>query len=70
MNMRSFIVISTIGRLLGTILLSVQGSYVRNGQDMAFFILLGLSGLIFLSGYFFGQKWLEKLKTKREAQIR
>lgn len=70
MNTKAFIVISTIGRLLGTILLSVQGSCVRNDQDMAFFILLGLSGLIFLVGFFFGQKWLEKLKTKREAQIR
>ena len=70
MNVRSFIVISAVARLLGTILLSVQGSYVRNDQDTAFFILLGLSGLIFLVGYFFGQNWLSKLREKHERNVK
>jgi hypothetical protein len=33
------------------------------------FVLL-LTGVIFLLGFFIGHKWLEKLKTKREAQVR
>ncbi len=70
MDLRSFIVISTIGRLLGTIMLSVQGSCVRNDQHWAFFILLGISGLIFLVGYFFGQNWLTKIKEKHERKIK
>lgn len=69
MNIRSFIVISSIGRLLGTILLSMQGSCVRNDQNWAFFILLGISGLIFIVGYFFGQNWLKRLKEKHERKV-
>jgi len=70
MNIRSFIVISSIGRLFGTVLLSIQGSCVRNDQSWAFFILLGVSGLIFLVGYFFGQNWLNKLKEKHERKVK
>jgi uncharacterized membrane protein YdjX (TVP38/TMEM64 family) len=70
MNVRSFIVISTIGRLLGTLLLTVQGNCVRNDQNWAFFIMVGISGLIFLVGYFFGQNWLNKLKERHEKKVR
>lgn len=69
MDVRSFIVISTVGRLLGTIMLSAQGSCVRNDQHWTFFILLGISGLIFLVGYFFGQDWLAKIKEKHEKKV-
>ena len=68
MDIRAFIVIATVGRLLGTIMLSIQGSFVRNNQDMAFFIFLGISGLIFMVGYFFGQKWLKKVRERHELQ--
>lgn len=70
MNVRSFIVISTIGRLLGTLLLSVQGDCVRNDQNWVFFILVGISGLIFLVGYFFGQKWMTTLREKHEKKVK
>jgi len=66
MKMKPFIVVSTAGRLFGTILLSIQGNCVRNDQDWTFFILLGAGGMILLIGYFFGQKWLERLKAKYE----
>ncbi|MBM4271022.1 MAG: TVP38/TMEM64 family protein [Deltaproteobacteria bacterium] len=68
MDVRAFIVIATVGRLLGTIMLSIQGSFVRNNQDMAFFIFLGVSGIIFLVGYFFGKSWLKKIKEKHDSQ--
>jgi uncharacterized membrane protein YdjX (TVP38/TMEM64 family) len=68
MDVRAFIVIATVGRLLGTIMLSIQGSFVRNNQDYAFFILLGVSGLIFIAGYFFGRNWLKNLKEKHASQ--
>jgi uncharacterized membrane protein YdjX (TVP38/TMEM64 family) len=57
---RTFLIISTIGRLLGTLLLSIQGDCVRNQQDKAFFIITAVSLVILALGYFLGQKWLKK----------
>jgi len=57
---RTFLIISTIGRLLGTLLLSIQGDCVRNQQDQAFFIITAVSLVILALGYFLGQKWLKK----------
>jgi uncharacterized membrane protein YdjX (TVP38/TMEM64 family) len=67
MKTRTFVVITTVGRLLGTLMLSVQGNCVRNNQDMAFFIMLGVSGILFLLGYFFGRKWLNELHKPHSA---
>jgi uncharacterized membrane protein YdjX (TVP38/TMEM64 family) len=71
MRMRNFIVISTAGRLLGTTLLSLQGSSLRNDQDVFFFILLGVTALIILGGYFHVgwrlRSFLKKRKGSRPA---
>ncbi len=68
MRTRDFMVISTVGRLLGTIILSVQGSSLREDQDMIFFILLGVTALIILGGYFHVGWWLKSvLKRRRDA---
>jgi uncharacterized membrane protein YdjX (TVP38/TMEM64 family) len=67
MRTRNFLVISTTGRLLGTTLLSLQGSSLRNDQDVFFFILLGVTALIILGGYFHVGWWLRSFLKKRKG---
>ncbi|MDO9559888.1 MAG: TVP38/TMEM64 family protein [Syntrophales bacterium] len=56
----TFLVISTVGRLLGTLMLSVQGSFLRNNQDTTFLIVMAVSIIIAALGYFFGKRWYKK----------
>jgi len=62
MNVWTFIVVSTIGRLFGTILLSVSGSSVRNDQVMVLLALSVIVGIIFLLVYFYRRR-LTKIKN-------
>jgi len=62
MNVWTFIVVSTVGRLFGTILLSVSGSSVRNDQVMVFLTLLVVVGIISLLVYFYRRR-LTKIKN-------
>ncbi len=48
MGHRDFLIVSTSGRLLGTILLTLEGSFFRNKRYAAFFTVLGLSILFIL----------------------
>jgi uncharacterized membrane protein YdjX (TVP38/TMEM64 family) len=59
-----FLVISTAGRILGTILLSVSGSCARNNQYVGLLIIAGISCLFLIVAYFYRDKWLEILKNK------
>ncbi len=65
MTVWTFLVVSTIGRLLGTVLLSVCGSCARNGQYGALFIVLAISGLLVLIAYLYREKWIELLKRNK-----
>jgi uncharacterized membrane protein YdjX (TVP38/TMEM64 family) len=56
----TFLVISTVGRLLGTLMLSVQGSCLRNNQDTTFLIMMAVSIIIAALGYFLGKRWYKK----------
>lgn len=60
MKAGNFLVISTCGRLLGTILLSIQGTSVREHQDTVFFVMLGIMTVIALFGYFHVGRWLKE----------
>lgn len=62
MNVWTFIVVSTIGRLFGTILLSVSGSSVRNDQVVVLLALSVIVGIIFLLVYFYRRR-LAKIKN-------
>lgn len=64
MEVWTFLVISTVGRLFGTILLSVCGSYARNHQYAALFIVFGITGIILLVAYLNRGKWISALKKK------
>jgi uncharacterized membrane protein YdjX (TVP38/TMEM64 family) len=55
-----FLLISTVGRLLGTLMLSIQGSCLRNNQDTTFLIVISASIIIAALGYFFGKRWYKK----------
>lgn len=59
-----FLVISTIGRVLGTILLSVSGSCARNNQYAGLLIIAGISCLFLIVAYFYRDRWLEILKKR------
>jgi uncharacterized membrane protein YdjX (TVP38/TMEM64 family) len=43
LSTKEFVVISTIGRFFGTVLLTVGGSYLRHQQYYSFFILLSIA---------------------------
>jgi uncharacterized membrane protein YdjX (TVP38/TMEM64 family) len=59
-----FLGISTAGRLLGTILLSVSGSYARNNQYIELLFIAGVSCLLLVIAYFYRDKLLDSLKRK------
>ncbi len=60
----TFLLVSTLGRLFGTAILSVCGSYARNDQYAALFIALGIAGLGILIAYLYREKWLNAFRKK------
>ncbi len=65
MKTATFLVISTTGRLFGTILLSVCGSYARKNQFLALFIALGISGIFALLAYLYREKIVHLLRKRK-----
>jgi uncharacterized membrane protein YdjX (TVP38/TMEM64 family) len=65
MKTSTFLVVSTIGRLLGTIMLSVSGGYARNDQHSGMFALLGISALIVLLAYYYHDAILGRIKKRK-----
>jgi uncharacterized membrane protein YdjX (TVP38/TMEM64 family) len=59
-----FLAISTVGRLLGTVMLTITGSCVRNGQYRDLFIIIGVSAVVFIAAYFYRDKLMDYLKKK------
>jgi uncharacterized membrane protein YdjX (TVP38/TMEM64 family) len=68
MRIWTFLIISTIGRLFGTVLLSVSGSNARNNQYGALLMIIAVSGVFILVGYLYREKLLEMLR-KRKTQV-
>jgi uncharacterized membrane protein YdjX (TVP38/TMEM64 family) len=62
MNVWTFIVVSAVGRLFGTILLSVSGSSMRNDQVTVLLALLVIIGIISFLVYFYRRR-LMKIKN-------
>ena len=48
MNQRDFLIVSASGRLLGTVLLTMGGTFFRDAHYAAFFTVVGISLLIVL----------------------
>lgn len=66
MNVWTFIIISTVGRLFGTVLSSVSGNWVRNERLVAFFLLAGILVIVFLLAYLYRKYLLEIIKRRRK----
>ena len=62
MPTRTFIIISTVGRLLGTMLLSVSGSYARNDKYLALIGIMLVSGIFVIIAFIYRDGLLEMLK--------
>ncbi|OPY07628.1 MAG: TVP38/TMEM64 family inner membrane protein YdjZ [Syntrophus sp. PtaB.Bin001] len=60
-----FLLISTMGRLLGTILLTVSGSYVRSNQYKQLLVILSVSIIFVLAGYLYRDRLLKLLRKKK-----
>ena len=62
MPTRTFIIVSTVGRLLGTMLLSVSGSYARNDAYMTLVWIMLVSGIFVIIAFIYRDGLLEMLK--------
>ncbi len=65
MPTRTFIIISTVGRLLGTMLLSVSGSCARNDQYMALVGIMLVSAIFIIVAFIYRDNLLAMLKKSK-----
>ena len=59
MNIWTFVGVSTVGRLLGTILLSLSGDSVRTMRITVLLIILGTVAILYITIYLYRHKLLE-----------
>jgi uncharacterized membrane protein YdjX (TVP38/TMEM64 family) len=64
MHILTFIVISTVGRIPGTLLLTMQGQAVRSENYRTFFVVLGIALLLFVLAIIYRDRIEEWLKFK------
>jgi len=64
MNIWIFVAVSTIGRLFGTILLSLTGDSVRTMRIAVLLIILGLVAIFYLMVYLYRHKLLEMTRKQ------
>jgi uncharacterized membrane protein YdjX (TVP38/TMEM64 family) len=79
MRQRDFLIVSTTGRLLGTILLTIGGAFFRDQRYAAFFTLAGISVAVILvtmiyreniEDWFRGMRLRHHQKTRAERTVR
>lgn len=63
-----FMIISTVGRLPGTLMLTLQGSKVFEHQYAGFFVLLGLSLAVALPSYLYREKLISRMTRNLNAR--
>ena len=66
MNIWIFVAVSTVGRLFGTILLSLTGDSVRTMRIVVIFIILGLIAAFYLLVYLYRHKLLEMTRKQNK----
>ena len=66
MSLPSFLFVTAIGRMPGTLILSLQGAEVYNGNYIRFIILLLLSLLVTLPCMLYRQKILSLIEKQEE----
>lgn len=62
----TFIIISSVGRLFGTMMLSIIGNVARNEQYLLLAVIVGVGIAIFVAAYYYHDKMLEILKKKKK----
>ena len=65
MKTTNFLAISTLGRLLGTFMLSVSGHCARNNQPIAMTVILVSSALVVLLAYYYHDELLVFVRKHR-----
>jgi uncharacterized membrane protein YdjX (TVP38/TMEM64 family) len=73
MGPASFLLVSTLGRLLGTTLLTLGGAFFRNKQYTALFTLAGLSIFLILLVMIYRktiEQWIRKLRAAHLLRVR
>jgi uncharacterized membrane protein YdjX (TVP38/TMEM64 family) len=65
MRTTTFLIISTAGRFLGTLMLSISGSCARNNQNVAVLAILGASAILVLLAYYYHEELFRLVKKKR-----
>jgi uncharacterized membrane protein YdjX (TVP38/TMEM64 family) len=69
MSTRAFLIVSTLGRFIGTAMLTLGGSYIRNGQFAHFFTLASIVTVIVILAIMYRDRIEQRLKKwhlKRE----
>jgi uncharacterized membrane protein YdjX (TVP38/TMEM64 family) len=61
----TFIIISTAGRIFGTIMLSIMGAFASNGQYTFLTVILVIGVVIFITAYYYHDKLIEILKKRK-----
>jgi uncharacterized membrane protein YdjX (TVP38/TMEM64 family) len=73
MGHRNFLVVSTTGRLLGTVLLTAEGSFFRHKRYGAFFTVLGISILVILLVMIYREtieRWFRRIRAAQRLKSR
>lgn len=61
----TFLLVSVIGRLLGTAMLSISGDLARCDQHAALWVLVAISLIFCIVAFFYRDQWLHKLRHKK-----
>jgi uncharacterized membrane protein YdjX (TVP38/TMEM64 family) len=73
MRQRDFLLVSTTGRLLGTVLLSLGGSFLRDERYGAFFTVLGISIIVILLVMIYREnieRWFRRIQAAQHLKSR
>jgi uncharacterized membrane protein YdjX (TVP38/TMEM64 family) len=69
MNLSTFLIVSTVGRMPGTYLLTVQGASIGHGQYQTAIIIAAISGVVVLAAYIYRVQLYRWIKGFREKDI-
>lgn len=73
MGHRNFLIVSTTGRLLGTVLLTAEGTFFRHKRYGAFFTVLGISILVILLVMIYREtieRWFRRIRASQRLKSR
>ena len=68
MDLKTFLIISTAGRFLGTVLLTLQGHLVREKNYLVLGMVIGLSLILLLMAYLFRRKLESYFERHRKSR--